>query len=177
MLGNGSAPLRRLRDRQELRVDSEAMGIRSTEAVILRTYSLGETDKIAVAYTRGYGKVRGVAQGARRSKSPFLGRLEPFNWVEMIFFEKENQELVKIDKVELLRSFGSELADYKGFLQLSFLAEVLFETTPDREPNDPLFRLLLLVLEEMQIQERSELARIYFQVWYLKISGLFESLP
>jgi DNA repair protein RecO (recombination protein O) len=149
------------------------MGICSTEAVILKTYSLGDADKIAVAYTRRYGKVRGVAQGARRLKSQFAGRLEPFNWVELIFFEKENQELVKIDKVELLRPFGAGIVDYRGLLQLSFLAEVLFETTPEREPNDPLFRLLLLVLEEMQIQERSELARLYFQVWHLKISGLF----
>jgi DNA repair protein RecO (recombination protein O) len=149
------------------------MGICSTEAVILRTYSLGDADKIVVGYTRGYGKVRGVAQGARRLKSQFSGRLEPFNWVELIFFEKENQELVKIDKVELLRSFGSGIVDYRALLQLSFLAEVLFETTPEREPNDPLFRLLLLVLEEMQTQERSELARLYFQVWHLKISGLF----
>ncbi len=149
------------------------MALCSSEAVILRTYDLGNADKIVVAFTRGYGKVRGVAQGAKRLKSPFSGRLERFHWVEMIFFEREGQELVKIDRVELLRAFASNLTEYRSFLQLSLMAELLFETTPDREPNDPLFRLVVLVLEEMQDPARSDLAQLYFQVWYLKISGLF----
>jgi len=150
-----------------------AMVLCSSEAVVLRTYDLGNADKIVVALTRSYGKVRGVAQGARRLKSPFVGRLEPFNWVEMCFFEKESQDLVKIDKIELLQAFASNISEYRSFLQLSFLVELLLETTPDREPNDPLFRLLVLVLEEMQNPARSDLAQLYFQVWYLKISGLF----
>jgi DNA repair protein RecO (recombination protein O) len=149
------------------------MALCSSEAVILRTYDLGNADKIVVALTRGYGKVRGVAQGARRLKSPFAGRLERFNWVEIGYFEKEGQELVKIDRVELLRAFASSLKEYRSFLQLSLMAELLFETTPDHEPNDPLFRLVVLVLEEMQDPARSDLAQLYFQVWYLKLSGLF----
>ena len=149
------------------------MGLCSSEAVVLRTYDLGNADKIVVAFTRGYGKVRGVAQGAKRLKSPFSGRLERFNWVEMFFLEKEGQELVKIDRVELLHAFATNLTEYRSFLQLSLMAELLFETTPDREPNDPLFRLLVLVLEEMQDPTRSDLAQLYFLVWYLKISGLF----
>ncbi|HVN82783.1 MAG TPA: DNA repair protein RecO [Terriglobia bacterium] len=147
----------------------------SSEAVVLRTYDLGNADKIVVAFTRGYGKLRGVAQGARRLKSPFSGRLERFHWVEMTFLEKEGQELVKIDRVELLHAFASNLTEYRSFLQLSLIVELLFETTPDREANDPLFRLVVLVLEEMQDPARSDLAQLYFLVWYLKISGLFPS--
>ena len=149
------------------------MSLCSSEALILRTYDLGNADKIVVAFTRIYGKLRGVAQGARRLKSPFSGRLERFHWVEMIFLEKEGQELVKIDRVELLHAFATNLTEYRSFLQLSLMAELLFETTPDREPNDPLFRLLVLVLEEMQDLTRSDVALLYFLVWYLKISGLF----
>ncbi len=151
------------------------MGICSTEAVILKTFPLGDSDKIAVAYSRDYGKVRGVAQGAHRLRSPLAGRLEPFNWVEIVFFEKEGKDLVSINKVELLRAFGSNLRDYRCFLQLNFLAELLIETTPDREPNDPLFRLLLLTMEEIQTPGRSDLAQLYFEVWHLKISGFFPS--
>jgi DNA repair protein RecO (recombination protein O) len=148
------------------------LGLFSSEAVVLRTYPLGNSDKIVVVYTRNYGKLRGVAKGARRIKNHFAGRLEPFNWIEMVCFEKENRDLVSIDKIELLRSFSSQLRDYRCFLQLNYLAELLFETTPDREPNDSLFRLLLLVLAEMQNPLRSDLAQLYFEVWHMKISGL-----
>jgi DNA repair protein RecO (recombination protein O) len=149
------------------------LGLLNSEGVVLRTYPLGNSDKIVVVYTRGQGKLRGVAKGARRIKNRFAGRLEPFNWIEMVCFEKENRDLVSIDKIELLKSFGSQVRDYRCFLQLNYLAELLFETTPEREPNDSLFRLLLLVLNEMHNPLRSDLAQLYFQVWHMKISGLF----
>jgi DNA repair protein RecO (recombination protein O) len=150
-----------------------AIGLCSSEAIIIKTYPLANSDKIAVAYTRGYGKLRGVASGARRLKSPFSGRLEPFNWVEMLFFDDERKELSRIDKVELLVAFGANVEDYRCFLQLNYLAELLLETTPDREPNDPLFRLVLLVLEAMQDPRKSDLAQAYFQVWHLRLAGMF----
>ncbi|MGH9063603.1 MAG: DNA repair protein RecO, partial [Acidimicrobiales bacterium] len=47
------------------------------EAVVLRTYKLGEADRIVVLVTAGRGKVRAVAKGVRKTKSRFGGRLEP----------------------------------------------------------------------------------------------------
>lgn len=149
------------------------MGLRSSEAIIIKTYPLGNTDRIVVAYTRSYGKLRGVAAGSRRLKSPFSGRLELFNWVEMLFFGEEHKDLLRIDKIELLRAFGANLPDYRLFLQMNYLAELLLETTPDHEPNDPLFRLVLLVLDSMQDPINSDLALVYFQVWLLKLAGLY----
>ncbi len=149
------------------------MGLLRGDAVVLQTYPLSETDRIVVAYTRKYGKLRGVARGARRMRSPFLGRLEPFHWIEFCGYEKENQELIKIDKADLIRAFGFQLPDYRCFLQLNVLAELLLKTIPEREPNEPLFRLLLLVLEEIRNPNRSDLAQLYFEIWHLKLAGLF----
>jgi DNA repair protein RecO (recombination protein O) len=151
----------------------DSMGLILTDALLIRTYPLSEMDKILVAYTRKYGKLRGVVRGARRIRGRFSGRLEPFNWVEMSGFDKENQELIKIDRIDLVRSFSSNLKDYRSFLQLNVIAELLLETVPDREPNEPLFRLLLLVLPEMHDPFRSDLALLYFELWHLKLSGLF----
>ena len=91
------------------------MGLLRGDAVVLQTYPLSETDRIVVAYTRKYGKLRGVARGARRMRSPFSGRLEPFHWIEFCGYEKENQELIKIDKVDLIRAFSFQLPDYRCF--------------------------------------------------------------
>ena len=46
-------------------------------AIVLRTYKLGEADRIVILLTRGRGKVRAVAKGVRRTKSRFGARLEP----------------------------------------------------------------------------------------------------
>ncbi len=152
------------------------MGILSSEAIILRTYPLRETDKIVVAYTREYGKVRGVARGSRRIKSRFSGRLEPLSWVELVAFEGRNQELVSIDKVELLKGYGLEMQDYQAYLRASYLLELLMETVPEHEANDSLFRLLLHVLPLLGDSHKSRLASVYFQIWHLKLAGLLPSL-
>ena len=152
------------------------MGILSSEAIILRTYPLRETDKLVVAFTRKYGKVRGVARGSRRIRSRFSGRLEPLSWVELIAFERRNQELVSIDKVELLKGFGLAMQDYQAYLRSSYLLELLIETVPDHEANDSLFRLLLHVLPLLQDRHDSRLASVYFQIWHLKLAGLLPSL-
>ncbi len=149
------------------------MGLIHSEGVILQTFPLSEVDRIVVVYTRNYGKLRGVASGARRLRNRFSGRTEPFHWVEIQAFEKENRELVKIDKIELIQALGRGLPDYGCFLRLSALAELLLKTVPDREPNEPLFRLLLLVLPEIRNTARSVLAQLYFEVWHLKLAGLF----
>jgi DNA repair protein RecO len=58
-------------------------------------------------------------------------------------------------------------------LQLSFLAELLADTTPEREPSDALFRLALLVLPHLTQPATADLAQLYFEVWYLKLAGLY----
>jgi DNA repair protein RecO (recombination protein O) len=50
-------------------------------AVVLRTYKLGEADRIVVLMTQGHGKVRAVAKGIRKTKSKIGARLEPMSHV------------------------------------------------------------------------------------------------
>jgi DNA repair protein RecO len=60
-------------------------------------------------------------------------------------------------------------------LQLSFLAELLADTTPEREPSDAVFRLALLVLPHLTQPATADLAQLYLEVWYLKLAGLYPS--
>ena len=50
-------------------------------AVVLRTYRLGEADRIVVLMGRDHGKIRAVAKGVRRTRSRFGSRLEPASHV------------------------------------------------------------------------------------------------
>ena len=148
-------------------------GLCSSEAVVLRNYPLRESDLIAVLYTRNFGRVSGVARGARRGRSRFAGKLEPLSWSEIVFFGKKNAELVTIDSADLIDSFSQRTRDYRCLLQLGFLAELLADTTPEREPSDAVFRLTLLVLPHLTQPATADLAQLYFEVWYLKLAGLY----
>ena len=64
------------------------MPLYTADALVLRTYKLGEADRIVVFLTRDRGKKRGVAKGARRPRSKFMGALEPLTEVHVEYFEK-----------------------------------------------------------------------------------------
>ena len=83
---------------------SSGMPVYTSEALILRTYKLGEADRIVVFLTRDRGKKRGVAKGARRARSRFAGALEPMTRAGVAYYEREQRDLVRINYVEPQRS-------------------------------------------------------------------------
>src|SRR6478752_8325226 len=98
------------------------MPVYTSDALILRTYKLGETDRIVVFLTRDRGKKRGVAKGARRAKSKFTGALEPLTRAGVAYYERELRDLVRINYVEPQRSALTNVA--RGTLDASALGHV-----------------------------------------------------
>ena len=80
------------------------MPLYTAEALVLRTYKLGEADRIVVFLTRDRGKKRGVAPNARRSRKRFGAALEPLTEVRVAYFEKERRDLVGLNYAEPVRS-------------------------------------------------------------------------
>src|SRR5438034_10105631 len=93
------------------------MPFHTTDALILRTYKLGESDRLVVFLTRDRGKKRGVAKNARQSRRRFGGALEPLTCGRVGYFEKERRELVALNYVEVSRSPLSPLdAEALGYV-------------------------------------------------------------
>ncbi|HKP86547.1 MAG TPA: DNA repair protein RecO [Blastocatellia bacterium] len=150
------------------------MPLHTTDAFVLRTYSLAEADKICVFLTKEMGKVRGVAHGARKMKSRFGSALEPFTEVALTFFQKEGRDLMSISNCEIVRSqFYTAARDVETAGAFSYMAELLNEFLPDHEANERLYRLVSATLEA--ITEGSDLARTlrYFETWLLRLVGFF----
>ena len=64
--------------------DAMASPLYRDTAVVLRTYKLGEADRIVVLLTEHHGKVRAVAKGVRKTTSKFGARLEPLSHVRLL---------------------------------------------------------------------------------------------
>jgi DNA repair protein RecO (recombination protein O) len=150
------------------------MPLRRTEAFVLRTYSLAEADKICVFLTRDWGKVRGVAHGARRMKSRFGSALEPLTQVALSYYEKEGRELVSIRTCDIVWShFNRAARDVETASAFSYLSELLNEFMPEQEPNERVYRLLGATLEAIERDQKlSPLVR-YFETWLLRLVGFF----
>lgn len=124
------------------------MSVLTSEAVVLRTWPVHEADLIVSFFTRDYGRMRGVAKAALKSRKRFGGALEPMTLARAWFAERPRQELVRLDQLEILRSPLSAPVDHSRMTVLSFYAEVLDEILPERDPQDAVFRLLVSVLEQ-----------------------------
>jgi DNA repair protein RecO len=144
-----------------------------SEAFILATYPLREKDRIVSFLTRESGKKRGVARGARSPKSAFSGTLEPMTEVRILYFEKESQELVSFNSVDLLRSSFPLCKPLDRALLLSAMAESLQIFVADSEPAESFYRLARHAMDALFAGASSELVSAYFDVWVLRLSGLF----
>jgi DNA repair protein RecO (recombination protein O) len=154
------------------------MPLYTTDALILRTYKLGESDRIVVFLTRDRGKKRGVAKNARQSRRRFGGALEPMTVGRVGYVERERRDLVRLEYVEPIRSpLSAGTIEALGYV--SYFAELIDEWAQDNDPNEPLFRLGASVIDALARPGGNEasaepLAR-YFEYWLLRLQGVYEN--
>ncbi len=152
------------------------MPTHESEAIILQTYPLGEADRLVSFFTRSMGRVRGVASGARKTKSKFGSTLERLSYIKVWFYEKENRELVRLNQCDLIESFMGAFSDYAAGVALAVLSEVTETVLPDHEVADANFRLLLLVARAIKATRKYEIPLAYFTIWTVKLGGWLPSL-
>ncbi len=151
------------------------MPLYTADALILRTYKLGEADRIVVFLTRDRGKKRGVAKGARRPRSKFTGALEPLTEVHVAYFEKEQRELVGLNYAETVRSplAGAMQGEYEGLGYVGYFAELLDECAQDADADDRLYRLGVSMLEALAARTPVDPLARYFEYWLLRLQGVY----
>lgn len=149
------------------------MPLYTTDALILRTYKLGESDRIVVFLTRDRGKKRGVAKNARQSRRRFGGALEPMTVGRVGYFERERRDLVSINFVEPVRS-PLLSADGDALAYVSYFAELIDEWAQEADPNEPLFRLGASVVDAIAGGVPIEPLARYFEYWLLRLQGVYE---
>jgi DNA repair protein RecO (recombination protein O) len=154
--------------------------LHTAEALVLRTYKLGEADRIVVFLTRDRGKKRGVAKGARRQRSPFVGALEPMTEVRVAYFESERRELVGLNYAELVRSplsmsNGGDSSAVKAghYMLVEYVAELLDECAQDADADDRLYRLGASMLDALAAGAPPEPLARYFEYWLLRLQGVY----
>jgi len=148
---------------------------KQSEALILRTYPFHEADLLVTLFTRAEGKVRGVAKSAKRSRRRFGGALEPMTHVIVHWEDKEKQELARLDSCEIISSPLTAEVNYPRLVALSYVAEVIDQLLPDREPSDEIFRLTLAVVRHLK-PESIWMPLTYFDLWIVRLIGLLPEL-
>ena len=149
----------------------QRMPARETEAIILKTFPLGEADRLVSFLGRTTGRMRGVAGGARRLKNRYGSTLEVLSHVQIWYVEKETRDLVRIQQCDLLESFHKSQSDYELSTGLAVVSEATELVLPEHEAAEPMFRLILLTVREVDRTGDWSLPLSYFAFWTVRLGG------
>ena len=142
-----------------------------TEAIVLRLLDYGETDRIVTFYTAGFGKLRGIAKGARRSRKRFANALEPFSCSQLLFSRRGPDSLALIEGSDVTCHFPAIRTDLEKTLTASCLIDLTDQFTREDKENEPLFRLLYDFLRLLEDGSVTESLLRFFELRLLKLSG------
>lgn len=123
------------------------MSLYRDEGVVLRTWKLGESDRIVVLFTRGRGKVRAVAKGVRKTRSKFGARLEPTSHVALQLYE--GRELDIVTQAETIDHLGALRDELERLTRATLLLEAVDTMAQDRHPDARLYTMLVGALRTL----------------------------
>jgi len=142
-----------------------------TRGVILRSQKWGDADRIVTVYSPNFGKIRGVARGARRMKTRFGGVLEPFGLVDLTLFQKTPEALGQISQIDLVMSYASIREDLTVMTAAARMVRMVEAITVDRDPNNEMFSALVHGLEALSPEADVALITLLFQIHVLGHTG------
>jgi DNA repair protein RecO (recombination protein O) len=127
--------------------------IESAHGIILRTRPLTETSLIVNWLTPDLGRVATVAKGARRSKSPFVGKLDLFYTADFSFTRSRSSELHNLREVKLHETHGAIREDMTKLQQAGYATAFIEQATETETPVPEIFELTQGFLKHLCAQK------------------------
>jgi DNA repair protein RecO len=143
-----------------------------TEAIVLHTLAVRERDKMVVFLTPDHGKRKGWAYGARAIRS----RFEPLAKVRIGYTERESEEVVRIESVDLIRSLFPAQQNLVTSVAATYIAELVDTFSQPDDPAELTYRLLDHTTGALLEGAAALPVVAYAEIWMLRLAGIFPSL-
>jgi len=141
---------------------------------VIKTFTINDADKVAVVLTEGGLKKSLVAKNGARLKSAAAGKLDPFNFIEAEWFEKEGKKLHPLNSAAIKKSYFKRISGDMGrFMAFSFYSELADMLIHSEEGSPKFYRLLTHVFDFLDENDDLKTATAYFMFWSLKLLGIF----
>jgi len=142
-----------------------------TTGFVLRTLSYSESDLIVTFYSHDFGKLKGIAKGAKRSKKRFTNVFEPFSLTNIIFSRKNRDTLAFIESCDIIDHHHAIRQDMEKTLIASYFIDLTDHFSPEGKKNEKIFQLLREFLLMLGREEASYAAVRFFEMRLLKLAG------
>ena len=141
-----------------------------TEALVLKVFDHGESDKIITLFSLDYGKITAIAKGAKRSKIRFVNKLELFTWLKITLAENRYSSMVRIDEAEVVNHFQEIRTKYANFAAATLCCELILNWTAERDEDKRIFKLIHWTFQELEMT-RPLATTLFFHLHLLTILG------
>ncbi|MEX0939569.1 MAG: DNA repair protein RecO [Pirellulales bacterium] len=152
------------------------MSSEKAEAIVLRVIPFSETSSVVTLFTREFGKLGGLAKGARRPKGPFESALDLLARCRVVFLPKSPDALNLLTEAKLLRRFRPPGGDLGSLYAAYYVAELLTELTDQRDPHGELFDAADATLVELAAGGNVPESVLRFELTALRVLGHLPSL-
>jgi DNA repair protein RecO (recombination protein O) len=142
-----------------------------TEAIILGSMNLGEADKLVTFFSLDRGKLKGTAKNARKSFKRFGAGLEPFTHCRLHLYEREHQELIRLESSDIITPHFALTGDLSRMAAGSVILELVRELAPEAERNAQAFLLLAHVLHMLNNGDDPLFLLRIFEIRLLSLLG------
>ena len=115
--------------------DGEGMSSEKTMAIVIRLVEFSESSYVATIFTEDFGKITGLAKGARRTKSSFENALDLLAVSRVVFIRKSSSAMDLLTEARLERPFRAASRDLTRLYAGYYVAEILQSMTDDRDPH------------------------------------------
>tara|TARA_Y100001958_G_C21212385_1_gene537971 strand:+ start:501 stop:1184 length:684 start_codon:yes stop_codon:yes gene_type:complete len=126
----------------------------NTDAIVLKTFSYGETSLISRCFTKHKGKISFIIKGAKSKKTPISPYFQPLSYINIIYKENEKRDLQIVSKVSFVKIWTTIPLSLK---KMSLSQSILEISDFTLEKNDPYVNLFNILIKTFQSFEGGEL--------------------
>jgi DNA repair protein RecO (recombination protein O) len=134
-----------------------------------------DTSKIVTFYSKEYGKLKGIAKGARTAKNKFGSALEPLSHSMLLIYRKEHRDLHLISQCDSIDSFRNLTEDLDRMSTGLSVLELIDQVTHHEERTPAIFNLLVETLSALNASTKNY--ETYLQAFQLRLAALFGYAP
>lgn len=146
-----------------------------TDAIVLKSMKYSDTSKIVTFYTRQFGKLKGIAKGARSNRSKFGASLETGMHVSLMIYKKEQRELHLLSQADILSPFKRIHNELERMSAAMSVLELVDKVTHGEEEHGALFALVLETLRTIEAAPKNFVTTVF--AFQLRLASLFGFAP
>lgn len=140
-------------------------------AFVLSSIDYGESDRIVTLFTDRYGKIKGIAKGARRSRKRFANTIELFSHCNIHFSRNSRAGLFLIENSDVIDHYAGIREELEKTMAASYMIELADQFTLEGKKSSKMFRLLQDFFRFLEGQRYSEECLRFFELRLMQLSG------